>query len=198
MKKQDTKQQIQLAMEGLMQRKTVERVTVNELVERSGITRQTFYHHFKDKYDVVHRVFLMDSRAGLSKIAVGDFGWDGAITHVLTIFKNRRGFYYNAMKSRGQNSLSGYMAAFDIAFHTEMLKKSLRVEALEPEMEITVRFWCFGVVQVMEDWVLRGMQEPEQFLGSMLASCIPDAIRVETNHLTPQSWEEILCTVDGL
>ena len=39
------------AMKGCMRRAPLEKITVGEIVEACGTTRQTFYRHFKDKYD---------------------------------------------------------------------------------------------------------------------------------------------------
>ena len=38
---------------GLIRRKDADKITVKDLVEVCGISRQTFYYHFKDIVDVV-------------------------------------------------------------------------------------------------------------------------------------------------
>ena len=35
----------------------LERVTVKRLLERSGVSRQTFYNHFLDKNDLICRLY---------------------------------------------------------------------------------------------------------------------------------------------
>lgn len=35
----------------------VDRITVKDIVEGSGLTRQTFYRNFKDKYDLINWYF---------------------------------------------------------------------------------------------------------------------------------------------
>lgn len=42
------------AMKQCMAKMPIERITVRQIVELSGTTRQTFYRHFQDKYDLIN------------------------------------------------------------------------------------------------------------------------------------------------
>ena len=48
-----TKEGIQKALYELLRTKTLDEITVTELVEQCGISRQAFYYHFSDLYAVV-------------------------------------------------------------------------------------------------------------------------------------------------
>lgn len=52
-----TKQRLAIAIEEIMQTKPLEKITIQEICDHSFLTRQTFYHHFKDKYDLVNWIF---------------------------------------------------------------------------------------------------------------------------------------------
>ena len=49
----DTKQAIAAAFAQISQKKPVDKITVKDLVEHCGISRQTFYYHFQDILDVM-------------------------------------------------------------------------------------------------------------------------------------------------
>ena len=49
----DVKQEITEALLQLLEKKSLEKITVTELVALCGISRQTFYYHFEDVLDVV-------------------------------------------------------------------------------------------------------------------------------------------------
>lgn len=49
----DTKQAIAAAFAEIAQKKPVDKITVKDLVEHCGISRQTFYYHFQDILDVM-------------------------------------------------------------------------------------------------------------------------------------------------
>ena len=45
------------ALKQCMSKMPVEKITVKEIVEECGTTRQTFYRNFKDKYDLINWYF---------------------------------------------------------------------------------------------------------------------------------------------
>ena len=45
------------ALKRCMKRAPLEKITVGEIAEECGTARQTFYRHFKDKYDLVNWYF---------------------------------------------------------------------------------------------------------------------------------------------
>lgn len=49
----DMKERIAASFAALAQKKPVDKITVKELVERCGISRQTFYYHFQDLLEVM-------------------------------------------------------------------------------------------------------------------------------------------------
>ena len=57
------------AMKQCMAKMPIERITVRQIVELSGTTRQTFYRHFQDKYDLINRHERYEYRIGHSRFA---------------------------------------------------------------------------------------------------------------------------------
>ena len=52
-----TKYELADAMKRCMKTAPVEKITVKEIVEACGVTRQTFYRNFQDKYDLINWYF---------------------------------------------------------------------------------------------------------------------------------------------
>ena len=49
----ETKKMIGDTLHDIMQKKQVNRITVHDIMDRSGMKRQSFYYHFQDIYDVL-------------------------------------------------------------------------------------------------------------------------------------------------
>lgn len=47
-----TKRTLSETLKKILQEKSLDKVTVVDIVEASAINRQTFYYHFKDIYDL--------------------------------------------------------------------------------------------------------------------------------------------------
>ena len=55
---QMTKSALAQSLKQLMADKTLDKITVKEIVARCGVNRQTFYYHFRDIYDLLDWMFI--------------------------------------------------------------------------------------------------------------------------------------------
>ena len=86
--------------------KALEKITVLEICEKSGIKHRTFYRYFKDKHEVVEWIFSHESLTrGLAK-PNWSF-WDYFPLIAQTLY-NSRIFYRRAFQYHGQNSFRWY------------------------------------------------------------------------------------------
>ena len=53
-RQEKTKYRMAESIKGLMARMPLDKITVKDIVAECGLTRQTFYRNFKDKYDLVN------------------------------------------------------------------------------------------------------------------------------------------------
>ena len=53
MTKKDTKELLSDSFAEIAKTKAIDKITVREISENAGVTSQTFYNHFSDKYDLV-------------------------------------------------------------------------------------------------------------------------------------------------
>lgn len=60
-----TKNALKASLEKLLAKKPLDKITINDLTSDCGISRMTFYYHFKDIYDLVEWVCLEKSRTAL-------------------------------------------------------------------------------------------------------------------------------------
>jgi len=49
----NTKEKIALAVKELMRQKSIRKITVQDIMEETGMKRQSFYYHFQDLYAVI-------------------------------------------------------------------------------------------------------------------------------------------------
>jgi len=53
-----TKLALANSLKGLMVKKAFSNISVRDFVDDCGLTRQAFYYHFKDKYDLVNWILI--------------------------------------------------------------------------------------------------------------------------------------------
>ena len=57
-KKENTHNKIEIAFRELLSQKPFKDITINNIVEKAGINRSTFYTHFQDKYELLNDILL--------------------------------------------------------------------------------------------------------------------------------------------
>ncbi|MCI8326468.1 MAG: TetR family transcriptional regulator, partial [Lachnospiraceae bacterium] len=63
-----TKEKIAAAVKDLMRQKSIRKITVQDIMDETGMKRQSFYYHFQDIYDVLEWIC---SRELIYKVDVG-------------------------------------------------------------------------------------------------------------------------------
>ena len=53
-----TKKLLTDSLKNLLQEKSFDKITVNDICERAMVHRATFYNHFNDKTDLVNYIFV--------------------------------------------------------------------------------------------------------------------------------------------
>ena len=71
MKQQITKRAITESFRALLAVKPLDKITVRDIVEDCGLTRNTFYYHYKDIYDLLSDVLESEIERALSVPAGG-------------------------------------------------------------------------------------------------------------------------------
>lgn len=57
-----TKKALEASLKKLLADKTLDKITINDLTTDCGISRMSFYYHFKDIYDLVEWCCVEDGR----------------------------------------------------------------------------------------------------------------------------------------
>lgn len=86
----DTKHRIASALRDLMNERPLRKITVQDLMERSQMKRQSFYYHFRDIWDVVEWICHQQLAAPLLESNLGFEAW---IIYALQLINAERVFY---------------------------------------------------------------------------------------------------------
>ena len=62
---QMTKRALAASLKNLLLQKPLNKITINDIAEDCGISRMTFYYHFKDIYDLVEWICVEDAARAL-------------------------------------------------------------------------------------------------------------------------------------
>ena len=55
-----TKKALASSLKDLLSKYKFNKITIKDITENCGVNRQTFYYHFKDKYDLVNWIYYTE------------------------------------------------------------------------------------------------------------------------------------------
>jgi probable dihydroxyacetone kinase regulator len=159
-----TKKLIAETLKKLMINISLDKITVQDIVDACGLNRKTFYYHFKDKQDLVCWIFDTEF-AELTDLNHDNSVFDELVEHLY----NNRDFYVAALSSDVQNNLKEHF--FNIIFDSSMIKIKdiLGSNELEiDEMKLIASFFSNGIVGSITQWAKEGMNSfPYQYSAKL-------------------------------
>ena len=170
--KQDkTRYKLAASMKECMKSAPVDKITVKEIVEGCGVTRQTFYRNFLDKYDLINWYFdklvLQSFEQNRMGHTVGE-----SLTQKFEFIVNEKVFFTEAFRSDDRNSLKEHDFELILQFYTDLLaRKDSR--ALDQELHFLLEMYCQGSVYMTVKWVLGGMKDSPQAMSAKLVDAMP-------------------------
>ena len=145
----------------------LERITVKRILERSGVSRQTFYNHFLDKNDLICHVYERRI-VGAFTGAAGDFRYREELEASFARMRKHGEFMRQAARMTGQNNLSEHAQkraeAFDLAWHQKLWGNSPMPE----ELRLATVYHAIASTQMALSWVLSGFAASEAELADLI------------------------------
>ena len=146
-------------------------IRVKEICEKCGADRKTFYYHFKDKYDLVAWIFA-NMVEECVRSSHGVMGVEEA-TMVLYNMKQDIEFYKNAYSDSSQNALGAYIQQYNVNMYEKILKEYLGVEKLTTELEVAVKFFCYGGLGMTREWIMTNANVSAEQYSAMMHDNMP-------------------------
>lgn len=177
----ETKMNIISAMIELGKNETIDEMTVSDICARADITRQTFYHHFVDKYDAVQWYNLQLCSDLLGVIGNGLTWYESGLRMLVKTLDEQDFYHFTLSSSEDPNSL------FSILSNTfyESWKKTL-IEL--PDFQYTDRIdyqlqaWSKLGYTLVSDWREDGFRIPVEIANELMISCMPYELRTATDN----------------
>ena len=161
---QMTKQAMAKALMNLLEKKTLDKITVKEIADLCGVNRQTFYYHFQDVYALLEWIFITEAESVVSRHQSIDT-WKQDFLAIFQYLQRNRLFVINTYRSIGRDSLEQYLYKAVYVFIYDIVKKEADWENVsQEEVEFFADFYKYAFVGLVLEWVRTEMREPPTML----------------------------------
>lgn len=168
--KVDTKRILVDAFCDLLEKKSLEDISVQNIVDECGASRTTFYNHFLDKYDLMLWIYKEDMKSIWENFSEN---WDETNLEVLNYFKKKKTFYLNISQYAGQNSIQEEMKERLIGNAREYFRKRLDTIVLSEEIEHAIEVYSRNVIEEIFDWLRTPCPCSSKKLLRNMSVCMP-------------------------
>ncbi len=161
-------------MEECLRTQSVESVTVTELARRAGLTRQTFYRNFMDKYDLINWYFGKLLSSSFEHMGSGRTVREG-LERKFEYIRAERVFFTAAFRADGTNSLKEHDVDAIMSFYTGLIERKTGAPP-GGDLAFLLELYCRGSVAMTVRWVLGGMKSEPAELARRMTEALPAQI----------------------
>ena len=156
---QTTKRALAASLKNLLLQKPLTKITINDIAEDCGISRMTFYYHFKDIYDLVEWACVEDAARALKGKKTYNT-WQEGFLNIFHAVQENKPFIMNVYRCVSRERIEQYLNPL---IHSLILgvveEKSKEMAVSEPDKRFIASFYEYAFVGVVLEWIGGSMKE---------------------------------------
>lgn len=163
-----TKKALVESLKDLLAEKPVDKITVSELTEKCGISRMTFYYHFKDIYDLMEYACNTEAK----KVLAGNYTydtWQQGFLQIFEVVKEYKPLIINAYRCLPKGQIETYLDEITYRLLVNVVNETAKnKEVSEKDKAFIANFYKHAFVGIVLDWIGNGMkEEPKDMVDSI-------------------------------
>lgn len=163
------------ALKELMKKRPLEKITVKMLAEKCGTTRQNFYYHFRDLYDLVNWIYAAEIDRAFNSASVEPF-----LTRLIRLYESmyeQRSFYRKVFAMNGQNALVEYIVEHDNKLQKKLILEHDPSAVIDAQTEFAIDFYSCAAIYMTRYWLNMSVNISPTEFSHYLYSCMPPALK---------------------
>jgi len=167
-----TKNALAASLKAMMERSSLDKITVKELVADCGVNRQTFYYHFQDIYDLLSWIYKREALDSISDYRTYDTWQQGFLKIFQYVLDNKK-FCMSTYRSMGREHLELFLhqAVFDLLMSViEEVNANMHVRV--EDKNFIANFYTFAFIGIMLEWIRNDMSEDPRIIIERLSVLI--------------------------
>ncbi len=133
-----------------------------EIAAKCDISRQTFYNHFFDKYDLVNWIYTQLIARTTCRIGI-DMTWEQAVRSKLNLMKEKELFYAEIYRVNDSSGLLNSEAKIVYKYYEDNLRR-LTGKVLNEFEAYLLMLYCYGATRMTAEWAKTGMKAPVEYI----------------------------------
>lgn len=141
----------------ILQKKSLDKITVKDIIETTGINRNTFYYYYDDIYDLIDAIFKEESKKVLSEVKNNCTFYEEYVRAASIVLDNKQAIAH-IYNSKSKDILFDYLEQVtEACVRKFVIKYSSSYNLSEEGIDYITYFYSSAIIGSTMHWVRHGM-----------------------------------------
>lgn len=159
---QTTKRALAASLVKLLKERSLDSITIKDIVEDCEVNRQTFYYHFQDIYDLLYWIFQTEAERVIGQKKDTET-WREGFLRTFRYVQENRAMILHIFRSGGRSHLDDYLYGMVRSLLLDVVEENCRgLNVPEEDKHFISEFYKYAFVGMMLEWIAHDMKgDPE-------------------------------------
>ena len=159
-----TKELFANALKKYIKIKPINKITIQELSDETGLNRRTFYRHFKDIYDLLDWSYQTEIEDNISKYI--DFShWTDGLSELFYYFYNNKELAFSIIKFSDRQFLESFLYNAILKMVVPVItQEGISFQLSENKKEFLCNFYAISFTGILTQWIEHGMKDSPDYI----------------------------------
>ncbi len=167
-----TKKELAASLKKLMEKTSLEKITVKDVVTDCGVNRQTFYYHFQDIYDLLGWIYKTEALGAIADYKTYET-WQHGFLKIFQYVSKNKTFCMNTYHSLGRDHLEVFLLSVTVDLLTGVVDELSEGTNISPEdKKFIANFYSYAFIGLLLVWLRNGTKEAPDHIIKNLSKLI--------------------------
>ena len=177
MKKRTSKEIFRDALLLLARSEELERITVKQIVEQSGLSLQTFYNHFRDKEELIAWMHRFGTERAMKRLEERNSSFHEILLACIGFFAENENYLRGSFGSGVTNPYSRLSLDSSCEFLRTYICRRNRLEKLPEKLDIYVQMYVFSCLCAFSEYSAHRWEMTMEDLAGCLETGMPEPLK---------------------
>lgn len=164
----DMKQMFLDTLLEMLNTKTLSEITITDIVSKCNVSRQTFYYHFDDIYDLIEWYFTQETEKALCEFSDID-SWQTGYIRIMKWAQKNKSIILNTYRSVQREYVEIFMYRVLYQYIIKVVNTEAKhLNVTKEQCAFVAQFYTLAINAVSLEWIRTGMNDnPENIAESV-------------------------------
>lgn len=144
-------------------------MTIKDLLNKTTVSRQAFYNHFRDKEDLIQWIYVHKILGSFNDDEYFSKYYENTLEYYQNVAKYHR-FMKQAVSMKGQNCLSDFMINFSIEYDKRLYEKLSGKKPLPDDLAFASTYHSMATISSCIAWIMSDMPFPPETMAKYMVT----------------------------